>query len=188
MSDGARKADRRFTYLANPEVEAKRQRPMKTNADLKTNAGFTDFFSLAGRWIFFLRRVSHRGPGWPRTRGNPPASAPLGLGSLSAQDPLSPSPAAHNLRLCAQAPGFAGDPRRAARGERWAAAAVPTRPRAPLLSGRPGPRARTHPPGPNVRRPPGRGARPHSLTMAARPRCAVQGSRLPLRHAARRPR
>lgn len=61
--------------------------------------------------------------------------------------------------------------------ERWAPGCSADTPPRPVTRPRPSPEPAR--PGPNVRRHPGRGARPHSLTMAARPRCAVQGSRLP---------
>lgn len=80
--------------------------------------------------------------------------------------------------LCPGA-GFRGVPRRAARGGESVGPRLQRR-HAPAPGYPPAPRpyART----PRPQRPPPSGTRraaPHSLTMAARPRCAVQGSRLP---------
>lgn len=53
------------------------------------------------------------------------------MGSLPARDRLPPSPAAHNLRLCAQAPGFAGGPSASGSGRalgRGCSADTPPRP------------------------------------------------------------
>lgn len=173
MSDGARKADRRFTYLANPEVEAKRQRPMKTNADLKTNAGFTDFFSLAGRWIFFFETgVSP----WPRLASNSRQSSCLS--SPRAGIAVCPGPAlsepssTQSPPLCPGAwlrgrPSASGSRRALGRG-----CSADTPPRPVTLRAPRAPRSHT-PPGPQ-RPPPARTRRAAPLThhgRAAAMRC-----------------
>lgn len=104
--------------IASPEVEAKRQRPMKTNADLKTNAGFAAFFNAEVGFLFFFETgcltVAQAGlelsaillpqllQGWdhcpPRTGGLPASSA------AHKSPPLCPGA------------GFRGVPRRAAHG------------------------------------------------------------------------
>lgn len=168
-----------FTYLANPEVEAKRQRPMKTNADLKINAGSAALFN--GEELALLRQgcltVAQAGlelpaillpqlpQGWDRCL---PRNWLAACELSSTQSPP----------LC---PGarFRGVPRRGARGgERWAPRLQRRHAPAPGYPPAPRPCARTarsqRPPPSRTRR-----AAPHSLTMAARPRCAVQGSRLP---------
>lgn len=103
-----------------------------------------------------------------------PQLLPEGWGPLPAPGPAPSEPSSTHVsafvprRLASR---WGGDPRRAARGERWAPAAAPTRPRAPLPAGAPGggsPRPHTAAPTSAARR--GRGARPHSLTHSPWPR------------------